>query len=104
MLPPASGFNSSGPPVFLGGEVRSWAKILTASQMGAVDRLTTRDCGLPSLLLMENAGLNLYQVLKSRFGERLGGAPPWFSAAKETTVGTVWSWPANWRAANLLRR
>ena len=73
MLPPASGFNSSGPPVFLGGEVRSWAKILTASQMGAVDRLTTRDCGLPSLLLMENAGLNLYQVLKSRFGERLAG-------------------------------
>ena len=73
MLPQASGFNSSGPPVFLGGEVRSWAKILTASQMGTVDRLTTRDCGLPSLLLMENAGLNLYQVLKSHFGERLAG-------------------------------
>jgi NAD(P)H-hydrate epimerase len=41
--------------------------------MGTVDRLTTRDCGLPSLLLMENAGLNLYQVLKSHFGERLAG-------------------------------
>ena len=73
MLPPASGFNSSGPLVFLGGEVRSWTKILTASQMGTVDRLTTRDCGLPGLLLMENAGLNLYQVLKSRFGKRLAG-------------------------------
>ena len=67
----APGFNSSGPPIFLGGEVGSRVKILTASQMGTVDRLTTRDCGLPSLLLMENAGLNLYQVLKSRFGERL---------------------------------
>ena len=73
MLSQASGFNSSGTPVFLGGEVRSWAKILTASQMGTVDRLTTRDCGLPSLLLMENAGLNLYQVLKSKFGDRLAG-------------------------------
>ena len=41
--------------------------------MGTVDRLTTRDCGLPSLLLMENAGLNLYQILKSRFGDRLAG-------------------------------
>lgn len=71
MLPPASGFNSPAPLAFLGGEVRSWTKILTASQMGAVDRLTTRDCGLPSLLLMENAGLNLYQILKSRFGDRL---------------------------------
>ena len=69
----APGFNSSGPPIFLGGEVGSRVKILTASQMGTVDRLTTRDCGLPSLLLMENAGLNLYQVLKSRFGERLSG-------------------------------
>ena len=73
MLSQAPGFNSSGPPIFLGGEVRSRVKILTATQMGTVDRLTTRDCGLPSLLLMENAGLNLYQVLKSRFGERLAG-------------------------------
>lgn len=71
MLPPASGFKSPAPLAFLGGEVRSWTRILTASQMGTVDRLTTRDCGLPSLLLMENAGLNLYQILKSRFGDRL---------------------------------
>ena len=73
MLPQGPGFNHLKPPVFLAGEVRSRVKILTASQMGTVDRLTTRDCGLPSLLLMENAGLNLYQILKFHFGERLAG-------------------------------
>ncbi len=73
MLPQGPGFNNPQPPVFLAGELRSRVKILTASQMGTVDRLTTGDCGLPSLVLMENAGLNLYQILKSHFGERLPG-------------------------------
>lgn len=73
MLSQPPGFNNSGTPSLLGAERSSWVKILTAAQMGSVDRLTTRDCGLPSLLLMENAGLNLYQALKSRFQDRLAG-------------------------------
>ena len=42
-------------------------KILTAQQMNKVDRLTTEEFGLPSLLLMENAGLNLYWYLHECF-------------------------------------
>ncbi len=39
-------------------------KILTAQQMGRVDRLTTERFGIPSLILMENAGFHLYSTLK----------------------------------------
>ena len=42
-------------------------KILTAQQMNEVDRLTTEEFGLPSLVLMENAGLNLYWYLDECF-------------------------------------
>ncbi|MGH9340120.1 MAG: NAD(P)H-hydrate dehydratase [Acidobacteriota bacterium] len=42
-------------------------KILTAKQMNQVDRLTTDRYGLPSLILMENAGLNLYLALEDYF-------------------------------------
>lgn len=42
-------------------------KILTAKQMNEVDRRTTERYGIPSLLLMENAGLNLYLALEDYF-------------------------------------
>lgn len=42
-------------------------KILTAEQMGQVDRLTTETCGLPSLILMENAGMQLFRTLSDSF-------------------------------------
>lgn len=42
-------------------------KILTAKQMAQVDLETTELCGVPSLVLMENAGLNLYMVLRDDF-------------------------------------
>ena len=39
--------------------------------MKLVDRLTTEKYGLPSLLLMENAGISLYLALRGYFGEDL---------------------------------
>ena len=44
-------------------------KILTAKQMNEVDRLTDSEFGIPSLLLMENAGANLYRTLEEYFDE-----------------------------------
>ncbi len=41
-------------------------KILTASQMQRVDRLTTEKYGVPSLMLMENAGHGVVQLLLDR--------------------------------------
>ncbi len=38
-------------------------KILTAKQMQDIDRLTSKECGVPSLTLMENAGFHLYLAL-----------------------------------------
>jgi len=42
-------------------------KILTAEQMREIDRLSTEQYGVPSLVLMENAGLNVYLELARRF-------------------------------------
>ena len=44
-------------------------KILTTEQTNEVDRLTSQEFGLPSLLLMENAGMNLYWVLSEYFSD-----------------------------------
>ena len=41
-------------------------KILTASQMQRIDRLTSEDYGVPSLTLMENAGQGVLQLLLDR--------------------------------------
>src|ERR1044071_7286213 len=42
-------------------------KILTPEQIREVDRLTTEKYGIPSLLLMENAGMRVAEVLEERF-------------------------------------
>ena len=42
-------------------------KILTAKQINQVDHLTSAQHGIPSLSLMENAGLHLYKTLEKHF-------------------------------------
>src|SRR5215467_10855665 len=42
-------------------------KILTLEQIREVDRLTTEKYGIPSLILMENAGMRIAEVLEDRF-------------------------------------
>jgi ADP-dependent NAD(P)H-hydrate dehydratase / NAD(P)H-hydrate epimerase len=42
-------------------------KIITASEMREVDRLTSGRCGVPSLALMENAGAAVCEFICSRF-------------------------------------
>ncbi len=42
-------------------------KILTAEQMRQVDRLSTERFGIPSILLMENASVQLFRALEERF-------------------------------------
>ena len=42
-------------------------KILTAAQMREIDRRTIEDIGIPGLVLMENAGLQVVRAIKKRF-------------------------------------
>jgi NAD(P)H-hydrate epimerase len=42
-------------------------KVLTASQMRELDRLTSERVGVPSMVLMENAGRNVVRALAERF-------------------------------------
>jgi NAD(P)H-hydrate epimerase len=42
-------------------------KILTPEQLREVDRLSTEQYGIPSLILMENAGMRVAEVLAERF-------------------------------------
>ena len=42
-------------------------KVLTASQMREVDRITIEQLGVPGLLLMENAGRNVVRFLQEKF-------------------------------------
>src|SRR5215471_6624139 len=44
-------------------------KVLNASQMREVDRLTAERYGIPGVLLMENAGQAVYSVIAKSFGE-----------------------------------
>jgi NAD(P)H-hydrate epimerase len=43
-------------------------KILTAAEMRQVDRLTSEQYGVPSLLLMENASVQLAEAVEKKFG------------------------------------
>src|ERR1044072_5707091 len=42
-------------------------KILTPDQIREVDRLSTERFGIPSLILMENAGMRVAEVLEDRY-------------------------------------
>ena len=42
-------------------------KILTPEQLREVDRLSSEKYGIPNLLLMENAGMRVTEVLEDRF-------------------------------------
>src|SRR5258708_27496569 len=42
-------------------------KILTAAQMREMDRITTENLGIPSVTLMESAGVRFVEVLEERF-------------------------------------
>src|SRR5262245_45415209 len=44
-------------------------KILTPEQIREVDRLSTEQYGIPSLLLMENAGMRVVEVLENEFDD-----------------------------------
>lgn len=47
-------------------------KILTASEMQQIDRLTTERYGVPSLTLMENAGRAVFDFLRERYSPLAG--------------------------------
>ena len=44
-------------------------KALTAAEMREVDRLTTERYGIPSLQLMENAGTQFFEFLRTSYGD-----------------------------------
>src|SRR5215467_8247811 len=44
-------------------------KALTAAEMREVDRLTSERYGIPSLQLMENAGKQIFDFLRSAYGD-----------------------------------
>jgi hydroxyethylthiazole kinase-like uncharacterized protein yjeF len=48
-------------------------RILTAAQMREADRYTIEEIGIPSLVLMENAGRQVVAAMEAAYEERLGG-------------------------------
>lgn len=48
-------------------------RILSAAQMREADRYTIEDIGIPSLVLMENAGRQVVAAMEARFEDRLNG-------------------------------
>src|SRR4029453_18021987 len=48
-------------------------RILNAAQMREADRYTIEDIGIPSLVLMENAGRQVVAAIEAAYEDRLGG-------------------------------
>ena len=44
-------------------------KILTANQIREIDRLSSSQYGIPSIVLMENAGMRVVEALEARFDD-----------------------------------
>ena len=47
-------------------------RVLNATQMREADRLTIEEIGVPSIVLMENAGRQVVGALEARFEELVG--------------------------------
>ncbi len=62
-------------------------KVLTASEMREVDRRTI-ESGIPGLILMENAGVRVVDVLRETFAPLSNSESLWF-AAKAITEATA---------------
>ena len=68
-------------------------KVLTAAQMREVDRRTI-EMGIPGMVLMENAGHRVVELLAEN-SRRWPNIASWFFAAKGTMAATAWLSPAS---------
>lgn len=55
------------------GNLSSMQKVLTAAEMREVDRLTTEEYGIPSIVLMENAAHAVVRVIADKLGGSVKG-------------------------------
>lgn len=62
-------------------------KVVTAEQMGQLDRMSSTDFGIPSILLMENAGLRVLEVIRKHFAGHLKGRRVLIIAGKGNNGG-----------------
>src|SRR5947207_7824681 len=53
--------------------ISSRMRILNAAQMREADRFTIEEIGIPSLVLMENAGRQVVAAMEAAYESRLGG-------------------------------
>ena len=49
-------------------------KVVTSEQMREIDRRAIEDLGIPSIILMENAGIKTLVAMKGVYGEDLNSA------------------------------
>ncbi|TDA66958.1 MAG: NAD(P)H-hydrate dehydratase [Clostridia bacterium] len=62
-------------------------KLITAAEMGNLDRMTAEQYFLPSLILMENAGLAVVHAIRQELGPDLAGKRIWIFAGKGNNGG-----------------
>jgi NAD(P)H-hydrate epimerase len=64
-------------------------RILNAAQMREADRYTIEEIGIPSLVLMENAGRQIVSAIEAAYEPRLDGRVAVLCGRGESSV----SWP-----------